>query len=430
FFFRNYFKDDISLLNSLDQLQLSIKKSFQPLRVNNNADKFDRLGYITKNLNPLYKNLAEFHIRSGLPFTPVNYAINFKSTSLFEKNSFNKKYFSVGLSDSIRTLRQTELGKILFFDPVLSGNNKRACASCHQPGKGLSDGLEKSMSFEMNGTAGRNAPTLYNVAWQKNFFYDGRAFNLEEQASAVMHNQVEMNATAKEMVEKLKQSDDYLQLFRTAFKGSADTAITFYGILKSIAEFERTLDSRNSRFDKYLRGDHTKLNAAEKNGYNLFAGKALCGSCHFFPLFNGLVPPSYADNEFEVIGAPEKKDNKNLDQDTCREKITRSPIHRFAFKTPTVRNAELTAPYMHNGAYNTLDEVIEFYNKGGGAGLKFNLENQTLPFDSLQLSKKEMKEIKLFLLTLTDTSNKPEPPLRLPFFKDEKLNKRKSGGEY
>jgi len=209
-----------------------------------------------------------------------------------------------------------------------------------------------------------------------------------------------------------------------------DTSITPYAVLKCLSEFIKTLDSRNSKFDKYLRGDKSQMTKEEVNGYNLFAGKALCSSCHFFPLFNGTVPPMYNDNEFEVIGTPEKPDNRTLDPDAGRKAVTHSNIHNHAFKTPTLRNIAYTAPYMHNGVYDNLDSVLVFYNKGGGAGVGLKVENQTLPFDSLGLSKKELNDIKSFLLTLSDTTGLPKAPQRLPEFKNKNMNRRKIGGEY
>jgi cytochrome c peroxidase len=306
----------------------------------------------------------------------------------------------------------------------------RACASCHKPNLAFTDGKDKSLAFNGAAKISRNSPTLLNASYQKLFFYDGRVFNLEEQAGEVFHNTFEMNSSAEEIVNKLKQSIEYKQLFRSAFKGSLDTSLTFYSVMKSIAEYIKTLESKNSRFDKYIAGDTTQLTLSEKNGFNLFHGKALCGSCHFHPLYNGLVPPLFNDNEFEVIGTPETDKNKNLDKDIGREKISGQVIHRHAFKTPTLRNIELTAPYMHNGVYKTLDEVLDFYNKGGGVGLKYKVENQTLPFDSLGLSKKEMNDIKSFLLSLTDTSGTASMPRKLPAFVDSDLTKRKIGGEY
>ncbi len=407
-----------------------IKRSIELLNKNPDSDKFDRLNFTANYLQPLYLSVCNCVEELNAGRSQVNYAVNFKQRSIFDINSLDKQHFSLYRDDTLHQKEQSELGRLLFFDPVLSGNNKRACASCHKPELAFTDGYDKSFGFEEKTKITRNAPTLLNAAYQKSYFHDGRIFNLEEQAARVFNNAFEMNCSGDEIVKKLKQSPEYVTLFRNAFKGRMDSAITFYGVMKSLAEYIKTLDSKNSKFDKYIKGDHTQLTRNEINGYNLFAGKALCGSCHFYPLFNGLVPPMYNDNEFEVIGTPEDSINKKLDQDAGRENITHSSIHRFAFKTPGIRNIALTAPYMHNGAYRTLDQVLDFYNKGGGAGLKLKVENQTLPFDSLGLKKSELNDIKSFLLTLTDTSATKKVPSKLPRFNNELLNKRKIGGEY
>jgi cytochrome c peroxidase len=268
------------------------------------------------------------------------------------------------------------------------------------------------------------------VFYQKNFFHDGRSRQLVEQINEVLHNKQEMNTTIEEIILKLNRSEEYKALFKNAFIGTADSSISYFGVLKSIHEYERTLVSKNTKFDKYLEGDYTQLNTNEINGYNVFSGKALCGSCHFFPLFNGLVPPIYNDTEYEVIGVPKEKNSLEIDGDEGRKIISKNRIHQFAFKTPTVRNIELTPPYMHNGIYKTLEEVIDFYNKGGGNGIGINISHQTLPFDSLQLTKQEIRDIKAFMLSLTDTTNLTRKPKKLPHFKDEKLNHRMVGGEY
>ena len=133
-------------------------------------------------------------------------------------------------------------------------------------------------------------------------------------------------------------------------------------------------------------------------------GKGKCGTCHYLPLFNGLIPPEFNETESEVLGVPQTKDtiNAKLDPDEGKYNFTRSVVHRHSFKTPTLRNIELTAPYMHNGVYNTLEEVLTFYNNGGGAGLHIAPEYQTLPADKLNLTKKEISDIISFMKTLTD----------------------------
>jgi cytochrome c peroxidase len=165
-------------------------------------------------------------------------------------------------------------------------------------------------------------------------------------------------------------------------------------------------------------------------------GKAVCGTCHFAPIFNGTVPPDYKDSESEVLGVPENPYVKKPKIDTdegrgaalLKEKVF---YNQYAFKTPTVRNSALTFPYMHNGSYKNLEDVMDFYNKGGGKGIGIVLEHQTLPFDELKLTNKEMKDVIAFMNALTDTSGITTKPNILPKFKNQpNWNKRKIGGEY
>ncbi|MBA2611211.1 MAG: hypothetical protein H0U95_04515 [Bacteroidetes bacterium] len=415
---------------SLPVFKKLISDSKKYLFLNKEYETFNRLYFIINYVKPLYSLLHKIRSELKLSNTPVNYAINFNESNLFGEAFFNRHFFSVNIADSANIKPQAELGKNLFFDPLLSGNNKRACASCHQPQFAFSDTIAKNQEYNQTGQLKRNTPSLLNVMYQKNFFYDGRSLQLEDQVSDVLHAKNEMNSMPEEVIKKLKQSDDYKHLFKKAFKGQRDTAITFYGVLKAISEFEKTLTSMNSKFDKYLNGNKNALDQNAINGYNIFSGKALCGSCHFLPLFNGLVPPVFNDNEFEVIGTLAGPDIKEVDSDSGRVLITKKNIHTFSFKTPGIRNIEATFPYMHNGAFRTIDQVIEFYNKGGGSVAKQKINHQTLPFDSLQLSPKEKDEIKSFLMSLSDNSYKNIAPKKLPQINDPVLNKRKIGGEY
>lgn len=393
-------------------------------------NSFNRLHYITQYIKPIYVLFVKLHRSDLFPFTPVNYAVQLNNEHLFEKEYYNLNYFTPSSVDTTGIEAQSKLGELLFFDPILSGNNERACASCHKPEIGFTDGLQKGLAFEKRKGLLRNTPSLLNTVFQKQFFYDGRSRQLEQQANDVLHNQQEMNSSVEEMISRLNQSDEYQRLFRISYKGTVDTNISYYGILKAITEYEKKLISMNSRFDKYLKGDYKQLSQHEINGYNIFSGKALCGSCHFFPLFSGLVPPIYNDTEYEVIGVPEEKNSKNVDKDEGRIIVSKAYIHQYAFKTPTVRNINLTAPYMHNGVYRTLDEVVDFYNKGGGQGIGISINNQTLPFDSLQLSKQEINDIIAFMKCLSDTTGLTKKPKRLPTIKNQILNKRVLGGEY
>jgi cytochrome c peroxidase len=175
-------------------------------------------------------------------------------------------------------------------------------------------------------------------------------------------------------------------------------------IYKAIAAFVRTLQPFNSDFDRYMAGDKTALTDNQVNGFNLFMGKAQCGTCHFAPLFNGLIPPTYALTEFEILGTTASDDwlHARADPDEGRFEVRPTPYFRGAFKTPTVRNAAVTAPYMHNGAFATLEKVMEFYDKGGGAGLGLEIPDQTLSPIPLNMTDQEKSDIIAFLKALTD----------------------------
>lgn len=201
----------------------------------------------------------------------------------------------------------------------------------------------------------------------------------------------------------LKTDPVYTKAFAAAYPNDKEP-ISVYTIANAIASYLRSLQSLNSRFDQYMRNEPVAFSQNEKNGFNLFMGKAKCGTCHFTPLFNGLVPPQFNDTESEILGVPTStKKHAKLDADSGKYYFTKSIVHLFSFKTPTLRNIALTAPYMHNGIYKTLEEVMDFYNKGGGKGLGINLPNQSLPFEKLDLSKQEKKDIIAFMRTLTDT---------------------------
>jgi cytochrome c peroxidase len=258
-----------------------------------------------------------------------------------------------------------------------------------------------------NKTNLRNTPTLWNAALQTRQFFDSRTTTLEDQMSAVVHNSAEMKGSLEESVPLLQQHPVYKKLFQQAYPEHKEPIIQ-YNIGNAIASYIRSLTALNSRFDQYIRGDKTKMNAVEKNGFNLFMGKAKCGTCHYMPLFNGLVPTEFTETESEVLGVPKTNDKKKpfLDSDEGKFGFTTATVHRFAFKTATLRNIALTAPYMHNGVFNTLEEVMDFYNNGGGSGLHIAPETQTLPPGKLNLASKEIKDIIAFMKTLTDTTAK------------------------
>jgi cytochrome c peroxidase len=194
--------------------------------------------------------------------------------------------------------------------------------------------------------------------------------------------------------------------FASAFARPPAKAITEQTLMVAIAAYVRSLGTMNSRFDRAMRGDTVAFTDGARRGFNLFMGKAACGTCHFPPLFNGTQPPSYWESEPEVLGVPARPLSKPaaLDPDPGVSAVTHAALHRHAFKTPTLRNVAVTSPYMHNGVFRTLDEVVELYDRGGGAGIGITLPNQTLDPEPLHLSKQDKRDLVVFLESLTDSA--------------------------
>ena len=360
--------------------------------------------FITSFLNPLCDAVGAIKLKTGYKENQLHYSLVKKTGSLFTEKSLDQNRYLY--DDKVNTARIV-LGRKLFFEPLLSLNNKRSCGSCHQPARAFTDGLPKALQLDEHSTLPRNTPTLWNAALQMNMFYDSRHVRIDDVVTEVLGNGKEMNSGAIEAVKKLQYSNEYSTLLQKAY-GETDTILTEKNAASAITAYIRTLISYRSRFDKYMRGEKDKMNTAEIKGFNLFMGKAKCGTCHYAPLFNGSKPPAYYYQESEVLGVPATTDTLYpvLDSDPGRIAFLKVDFLNHAFKTPTLRNIALTAPYMHNGVYKTLEEVINFYDKGGGQGLGLNVPNQTLPADKLQLTGTEKKELKAFLLTLTDTTGK------------------------
>lgn len=370
------------------------RKSRELLQQAVDFDSFDRLEFITEVLHPLEKWTKQ--VIDDFAYTyPVNFRpIDNRATFLYDTTFLNTDFFAPGIKpESVR------LGKKLFNDPLFSADGSRSCASCHISEKGMADGMVRNTALDGSGLLKRNTPTLLNAGFQTRFFYDSRAKRLEIQVVDVIHNPLEMGGNVTEITARLQQDSSYAQLFKEAYNG----IITKTTISNALADYVRSLVSFNSRFDKYVRGDKSALNESEKNGFNIFSGKAKCATCHFAPLFNGLLPPHYKDNESEILGVPVAADQPDvLDDDLGKFDNTKLELHKYAFKTTTIRNVGITAPYMHNGIYSTLEEVVDFYDKGGGLGQGIDLPSQTLPDAQLQLTETEKKDLVNFMKTLTD----------------------------
>ncbi len=392
---------------------------------------FDRLGFIRAYADPIYRALHGAQRRLGIPLPDDRRAIMAEAPSIFDRTAFDALFFAPSYSWET-TPAHVELGRVLFFDPVLSGNGRRACASCHRPELAFTDGVARSRAFDRKGTVIRNSPTLLNAGLQGNSFHDGRVFYLEDQVTAVLSSPTEMHGLPAAAVEKLRGSPEYVAMFRKAY-GEDAQPVSDRAIRMAIASYVRSLVSYAAPFDRYVRGEEGVMSESAKRGFNLFMGKGKCGTCHFMPLFNGAVPPTFAKTDVEILGVTERFDTlrPTLDPDLGRYAVHHIEIHRHGFKTPTLRNVELTAPYMHNGAFATLEEVMEFYNRGGGAGMGLDVPNQTLPSDRLDLSEQEKADIISFLKSLTDTSGVGNPPARLPEIASAAhVRIRSIGGEY
>lgn len=362
-------------------------------------DTFNRMEFITAHCNPITEGISDLETKLNIHVIRYNRLLNQDAKTLFDTNAFNVNAYAPDHSSFISN-DKIALGKILFSDPVLSGTGKRSCQSCHQPDKAFADGLAKNTIIDQHELLERNTPSLINAALQPALFYDMRVNTLEDQSVNVVQSSKEMHGSMVMSVKKLWQDKKYRQMFLTSFPYEDSTRIDTFEVMNAIGSYIRSLVFLNSRFDEYMRGDKSKMDAEEINGFNLFMGKAKCATCHYMPLFNGTFPPRFARIEAEVIGVPVALKVNKIDPDLGRYAIIKVESFKHAFKTSTVRNADVTAPYMHNGVFNTLEQVMDFYNKGGGTGLGIKIENQTLPFDSLSLSQKEQGDIIAFIKSL------------------------------
>ena len=387
-----------------DQFSAAVAALHPPI----DFDAFDRLSFQRDHLNGLYRGLASLQRAAGLP-PSVRFPTgrNPYGQELLYADDFLDPYHYTELSARTDGPALRQLGERLFHDASLSQSGTLSCASCHQPDLAFTDG-------GAGGTA-RNAPTLVNAVYADRYFYDLRAYTLEQQAEHVIYDHGEFDTDYGHIVEKLRSTPSYQRAFRGAL--GRDSEISRSAFSAALASYVLSLRSFNSPFDRYARGEVDTLSEPARNGYNLFMGKAGCGTCHFAPTFSGLVPPLYTENESEILGVLENPHawTKTLSPDRGRmaggvphEEVW---IYDRSFKTPTVRNAALTGPYFHNGAYANLDLVVDFYDRGGGAGMGLEVPNQTLPPDKLSLTEREKRELVEFMHALTD--NPPAPSRKI-----------------
>jgi cytochrome c peroxidase len=290
------------------------------------------------------------------------------------------------------TKARIELGRKLFYEPLLSLDSSISCGTCHLQEKAFTDGL--SISLGVDGALGlRNAPTLANIGFAPYFFHDGGVLTLELQSQQPIFSVDEMHFSIAGFLERIENDAEYKRMFEEAYNREPDA----FGITRAIASFERTFISANSRFDQFEYQEISDaLSEQEKRGRTLFfSEQTKCSTCH--------EPPLFTNYEFENIGL-----YLNY-ADSGRARISHLAADNGKFKVPTLRNVALTAPYMHNGSMQTLEEVVEHFSSGG-----VNHPNQSEKIQPLNLNQQEKENLVAFLKSLTDQSFISEPDFSNP----------------
>lgn len=285
----------------------------------------------------------------------------------------------------VATAAQIDLGRQLFFDPRLSGTGTVSCATCHDPAKGFADGLVRSVGARGQRVP-RHTPALVNLAWTTVQFWDGRTTDLEQQALGPITNPLEMDLPRERLIPRLQRVPGYRSGFAVAYpEGLTETSVT-----NALASFERSLVSRHSPFDRYAAGERTALDPAARRGLALFLDQANCVACH--------RGPNFTNQSFHNLGLRDQSD-------PGRAAIMPGATLQAAFKTPSLRNIALSAPYFHDGSAATLAEVVAFYNRGGDSDVK------SPHISALGLSDEEQRDLVAFLEALTDPMVVERPTL-------------------
>lgn len=399
-----------------------------------NYSGFDHYTFLREYVNPLFRMNQKFIREYGVVTRNFNdYSLNNEAESIFEKTLFNsqntKGIFSL-VEDEALMAEVKKIGKLLFYDPILSANNSRSCASCHKPTEYFTDTSQATaFQFDHNLKLSRNTPSLINSVYNHLLMLDGKHISLQDQGKDVMHNPQEMNMAKDELVKKIMSCCEYKDAFKRFLKHTPEEKeVVMDHIISAITFYYADFSQYQAPFDDAMNKSR-EMDASVVRGFNLFMSKAQCATCHFVPMFNGVKPP-YIGTEFEVLGVPSDKEYSKLSEDKGRYLVNPAVETLNAFRTTTIRNSEHTKPYMHNGVFNTLEEVIDLYDGGGGAGRKLSVANQTLSSDSLRLSPSEKADLVAFIHSLNEKIIFEEPPLKLPSSGVRSLNSRKVGGDY
>lgn len=440
------------MLNEVNAIYTSFNQSFPNYKLPNNYlniynntiqfvshqpkeyNSFNHYNFIRDYINPLFAINAQL-ILDYRVFSKsfVDYSVNKQANSIFSKNLYNgqnSKGIYLRVNDGNTLAKIDQLGKLLFYDPILSGNNQRSCVSCHQPTQFFTDtNVTTALQYNYKGVLDRNTPSLINASYNHLILADGKHFTLQLQTKGVITNPLEMGATEAEILKKVLSCDEYKTAFTELLKATpTEKEITFDHLVSAITYYYGKFSKYNSPFDEAM-NQQKNVNENVQQGFNVFMGKGECATCHFAPQFNGVKPP-YVGSEFEVIGVPKDLKYTELSADKGRYNINPAKETLNAFRTGTIRNAANTKPYMHNGVFNSLEQVIDFYDGGGGVGNGLTVSNQTLSSDSLHLTNQEKTNLIAFISSLNEEITFETAPEKLPKSSDKLLNKRKVGGIY
>lgn len=365
------------------------------LKAHKDFDSFNRMEYLLSYALPLQKKLQVLIEELKLSINTTQF-VNYEAENSYSPNAL--KPFAPANENLVA------LGEKLFSDPRLSGNLKVSCATCHQKDNYFTDLLPRSASLLKDSILKRNTPTLLYSGWQHSQFWDGRAATMNSQVHDVLFNKLEMGGTARSLSQNIIKSKVYERDFVALFPKVKPKQMGANEISTAISAYISKLGSMNSAFDEQIQGKSKAMTSKQVEGFNLFMGKAQCGTCHFPPFFNGLIPPFYDRSEVEILGTTKNDDfqKPQLDTDNGRYNLYQINYYKGAFKTPSVRNSAKTFPYMHNGGFKDLTQVVEFYNLGGGKGLGLEVPDQTLSAMPLKLTKTEVASIVAFMESLTD----------------------------
>lgn len=395
---------------------------------------FDHFAFLKNYVNPLFVMNQRMILQYGVVSKNlIDYSLNKQARSIFDKKLYfaqQPKGVFVRVTDSSTLNTINQIGKLLFYDPILSANNERSCASCHNPQTYFTDTvLTTAPHFNRNSMLPRNTPTLLNAQYNHLIMADGKHLTLQEQTIAVITNPNEMGSNVDDVVKKVMSCKTYRQAFNKLLQHTPqEKQVGIQHIASALTYYYSKFGQHYADFDNAMENRST-LNADAQKGFNLFMSKAQCATCHFVPQFNGVKPPCVG-SEFEVLGTPATAQYQSISSDLGRYLINPAPETLHAFRTGTLRNSMHTKPYMHNGVFMHMEEVIDFYDGGGGAGRGLDVPNQTLSGDSLHLNTQEKKYLLAFLNSLNEHILFESAPAVLPPSSISTLNTRKTGGNY